>query len=162
MKKLYRKKLFSILLHTIVCYVIYLIGFSLISLIANFFTNPFIKLVFLLGIPLMIVLIRVYNRRLENAELRRSYLGDANRDRFAVADEWRCMLKFPHFLAELFAFATILFPVTLIISITLPTTWWIRIFVGLLSFGLLWGIYFIVDFALWLFIHKAWRKEYIG
>ena len=159
MKKLYGKKLFSILLHTIICYVIYLIGFSLISLIANFFTNTFIRLVILIGIPLTIVLIRVYNRRLETPEFRRSYLADINRDKFSFTDECRYMLKFPDFLAEIFAFATILFPIVLITNMTLPTTWWMRSLGGLLSFCLLWAIYFVIDFSIWLHIHYLWRKE---
>ena len=122
-RKLYFKKLISILGHLVLCLVIYLIGSSIISLIANFFKSWFIRFCIGFGIPLILVLIRVFNRRLDNQEMRRAYLAEANRERLVLKEEWSRICKFPHFLAELLAFVTIAFVVTVVVCFMLMAPW---------------------------------------
>ena len=160
MKKLYFKKLLSILLYALICLAIYFIGFSILSLIANFFKNGIIRLIVLLGIPLTIVLIRIYNQRLENQEMRREYLANENKGRLNLKDEWRYMILFPHFLAEISAFSTLVFLVTFASLIGVDAPFGVRILSIVFSFVPIAVLYFIIDFVLWMLVHKTWKKEY--
>ena len=160
MKKLYFKKIFSITLYSLICLAIYFIGFSIISLIANFFKNPIIKLIILLGIPLTIILIRIYNKRLENPEMRREYFAAVNQGRFALKEEWRYMIKFPHFLAEILAFSTLAFLFAFVTIIGIAVSFTVKLLSMLTVFIISAGLYFVIDFGLWMLVHRTWKKEY--
>ena len=159
MRKLYFKKLISIFGHFALCLIIYFIGFSILSLIANFFKNWFVRLCIGFGIPLVLVLIRVFNRRVDNQEMRRAYLADANRERLIFGEEWHRICKFPHFLTEILAFATIAFVVTVVVCFMLIAPWWFYIYVAAIFFVVPSMLFFIGDFALWLKVHNTWRKD---
>ena len=159
MRKLYFKKLFSILGHLALCLIIYCIGFSLLTLVANFFKNHFVRLGIGFGIPLVLVLIRVYRRRLENQEMRRTYLSEANRERLVWREEWQRLCKFPHFLAELLAFASMDLVFTIIVAFIVTGPWWVYLLVAAIYFLAPCILYFIIDFALWIMVHNAWRKD---
>lgn len=159
MRKLYFKKLLSILGHSALCIVIYFIGFTLLTLVANFFKNHFIRLCIAFGIPLIFVLIRVFNRRVENQEMRRTYLADANRERLIFGEEWHRICKFPHFLAEILAFATIDVVIAVVVAFLVTGPWWVCISVALIYFVAPCALFFIIDFFLWIRVHNAWRKD---
>lgn len=159
MRKLYFKKLLSILGHSALCIVIYFIGFTLLTLVANFFKNHFIRLCIAFGIPLILVLIRVFNRRVENQEMRRTYLADANRERLIFGEEWHRICKFPHFLAEILAFATIDVVIAVVVAFLVTGPWWVCISVALIYFIAPCALFFIIDFFLWIRVHNAWRKD---
>ena len=159
MRKLYFKKLLSILGHSALCIVIYFIGFTLLTLVANFFKNHFIRLCIAFGIPLIFVLIRVFNRRVENQEMRRTYLADANRERLIFGEEWHRICKFPHFLAEILAFATIDVVIAVVVAFLVTGPWWVCISVALIFFVAPCALFFIIDFFLWIRVHNAWRKD---
>lgn len=159
MRKLYFKKLISILGHFALCLTIYFIGFSILSLVANFFKNWFVRLCIGFGIPLVLVLIRVFNRRADNQEMRRAYLADANRERLIFGEEWHRICKFSHFRAEILAFATIAFIVTAVVCFILIAPWWFEIYVIAIFFVVPCVLFFIGDFALWLKVHNTWRKD---
>ena len=116
MRKLYFKKLISILGHLALCLIIYWLGITFISIIANFFKNWFVRFCIGFGIPLTLVLIRVFNRRADNQEMRRAYLAEANRERLVFGEEWHRICNFSHFRAEVLAFATIAFVATVVFS----------------------------------------------
>lgn len=158
-RKLYFKKLISILGHLALCLVIYLIGSSIISLIANFFKSWLVRFCIGFGIPLILVLIRVFNRRLDNQEMRRAYLAEANRERLVLKEEWSRICKFPHFLAELLAFVTIAFVVTVVVCFMLMAPWWFYLYIAFILFVVPSVLFFIGDFALWLRIHSIWRED---
>ena len=159
MRKLYFKKLISIFGHFSLCLIIYFIGFSILSLIANFFKNWFVRLCIGFGIPLVLVLIRVFNRRADNQEMRRAYLADANRERLVLGEEWHRICKFPHFRAEVLAFATLDFVFTVLIAFSLIAPWWFYIWVAFICLVVPCAIFFAIDFALWLKVHNTWRKD---
>lgn len=158
MRKLYFKKLISILGHFALCYAIYFIGFSILSLIANFFKNDLVRICIAFGIPLILVLIRVFNRRVENQEMRRAYLADANRERFVFREEWVRICKFPHFRAEVLAFATLDLVITVIILFWVTASWRGYLLLALIFFAAPCAIFFSIDFLLWLKVHNTWRK----
>ncbi len=159
MRKLYFKKLISILGHFALCLIIYFVGFSILSLIANFFKNWFVRLCVGFGIPLILVLVRVFNRRVENQEMRRIYLADANRERLIFGEEWHRICKFPHFLAEVLAFASIALVVTVVVSFIVIVPWWGYMLIALIDFVIPCAIFFVIDFSLWLKVHDTWRKD---
>ncbi len=159
MRKLYFKKLISILGHSALCLVIYIIGFSILSLVANFFKNYFIRLCIAFGIPLILVLIRVFNRRADNQEMRRAYLADANRERLIFREEWHRICKFSHFRAEVLAFASLAFIITIIIAFWVIGPWWVYILIALIDLIAPCVLFFVIDFALWLKVHNTWRKD---
>ena len=159
MRKLYFKKLISILGHTLLCIVIYCIGFTLLTLVANFFKNHFVRLCIGFGIPLILVLIRVVRRRSENQEMRRAYLAEANRERFVWREEWRRLLKFPDFRAEVLAFASIAFIFAIIVAFIVTGPWWVYILVALIYLLAPCTLYFTIDFILWAIVHNSWRKD---
>ena len=158
-RKLYFKKLISILGHLALCLVIYLIGSSIISLIANFFKSWLVRFCIGFGIPLILVLIRVFNRRLDNQEMRRAYLAEANRERLVLKEECSRICKFPQFLAELLAFVTIAFVVTVAVCFMLMAPWWFYLYIAFLLFVVPSVLFFIGNFALWLRIHSIWRED---
>ena len=159
MRKLYFKKLISILGHFALCLIIYFIGFSILSLVANFFKNWFVRLCIGFGIPLVLVLIRVFNRRTDNQEMRRAYLADANRERLIFGEEWHRICKFSHFRAEVLAFASLAFIITVIIAFWVIGPWWVYIVIALIDFIVPCVLFFAADFALWLKVHNTWRKD---
>jgi len=160
MKKLYFKKLISIILYTLIFIAIYLIGFSIISLIANFFKVLIIRTIISFGIPLTIILIRIYNKRLENPDLRREYLASVKEGKLNLKEEWQYMFKFPHFLAELLAFSTLAFAYSLLTVIGVSVPFIIKILSILLAFVIFAGLYCIIDFFHWILVHRTWKKEY--
>ena len=159
MRKLYFKKLISILGHLAMCLIIYWLGITFISIIANFFKNWFVRFCIGFGIPLTLVLIRVFNRRADNQEMRRAYLAEANRERLAFGEEWHRICKFPHFRAEVLAFATIAFVATIVFSFFVIAPWWFYILIALIGFVAPCVLFFIGDFALWLKVHDTWRRD---
>ena len=159
MRKLYFKKLISILGHLALCLIIYWLGITFISIIANFFKNWFVRFCIGFGIPLALVLIRVHNRRLDNQEMRRAYLAEANRERLVLKEEWYRICKFPHFLAEVLAFATIDLVVTIVACFMVIAPWWFYIYIAFLLFVVPSVLFFIGDFALWLKVHDTWRRD---
>ena len=159
MRKLYFKKLISILGHFALCLIIYFIGFSILSLVANFFKNWFVRLCIGFGIPLVLVLIRVFNRRADNQEMRRAYLADANRERLIFGEEWYRICKFSHFRAEVLAFASLAFIITITIACLVRGPWWVYIVMVLMDLIAPCVLFFIIDFALWFKVHNTWRRD---
>lgn len=159
MRKLYFKKLISILGHFALCLIIYFIGFSILSLVANFFKNYLIRLCIAFGIPLILVLIRVFNRRVDTQEMRREYLAEANRECLVFGEEWNRICKFPHFRAEILAFASLDFIITIPLAFLFIAPWWFYILLTLICFVGPCILFFVIDFALWLKVHNTWRKD---
>ena len=159
MKKLYFRKVLSMLIHLAICFAVYFIGFSILSLIANFFKHPIIRFGVLFGIPLVIVLIRVYHKRIEDNEMRRAYLALANKEKLVLKEEWKYMIKFPHFLAEILAFVTIFSPIVIAVGLANPANFFASILAGVIVLATFGAIYFVLDFALWMIVHNTWRKE---
>ena len=159
MRKLYFKKIISILGHLALCLIIYWLGITFISIIANFFKNWFVRFCIGFGIPLALVLIRVHNRRLDNQEMRRAYLAEANRERLVFKEEWHRICNFSHFRAEILAFASIDLVFAIAVAFRFIAPWWFYIYIAAIIFVVPCVLFFIGDFALWLKVHNTWRKD---
>ena len=159
MRKLYFKKIISILGHLALCLIIYWLGITFISIIANFFKNWLVRFCIGFGIPLILVLIRVFNRRSDNQEMRRAYLAEANRERLVFREEWYRICKFPHFRAEILAFASIDLVFAIAVAFRFIAPWWFYIYLAAIFFVVPCVLFFRGDFALWLKVHNTWRKD---
>lgn len=159
MVKLYFKKLLSMFLSVALLILIYYIGFSALMTASNFFKALWIRYVVLFGIPALIILVMVYRRRAENAEIRRCYLTYSAPPKTGVKQEFLYILRLADFLMELAAFATILLPFLVGIGIENQAPWWANILAGIIMFCLFEGGYFLLDWMLWLLVHNKWQRE---
>ena len=159
MVKLYFKKLGLMFFYVFLVFFIYYIGFGLLKTIANFFELPIIKYGVLFGVPTAIILISIYRHRIEKNEFRRSYLESTDKEKLILKNELRYMLKFDDFLAEMYSFATIIFPFVIAIGVGSQAPWYADIIAGILVFGVFLGFLFVLDFAFLIIVHMKWRKD---
>lgn len=161
MRKLYVKKLGSIALMSLVFFGIYFLATFLLQTFVNFIESNLIKALIFLAIPAIFVVIRIYRRRLENAELRRAFLNQIADQEITWKQQLKYVLKSADFRAEIAAFATVLL---LILSIVFllggaKGYFWTNMMSLFLSFVLYEGIYVIIDMICWLAVHRIWFKE---
>lgn len=159
MVKLYFKKLFSMIIGLILWVLIYFVGYNLLATLSNVFENPIIKYLVLFGLPLLAIIIIVYNRRLENNEIRRSYKQAVESSKPTLKETIKYMSNFSDFRAELLSFATIFFPFVLIIGFGAEIPWWASIITVIVVWGVTVAICGIIDFILWTVVHNKWRKD---
>jgi hypothetical protein len=152
------KKLGSILLYTILCIFVYFISFNILVSIANVFKTPLFRYGILIGVPVGIAFVTVHRFRVEKGEIRRAYLSIAGTEKIGIKSEWRYMIRFPEFIAENIAFATVILPFLTAIGIANPGPWWANILAGVVILCIGVGAFFIIDFLLWMLVHVSWRK----
>ena len=75
-----------------------------------------------------------------------------------IKSELRYMLRFPEFIAENIAFATVILPFLIAIGVANPGPWWANILAGVVILCIGVGAFFIIDFLLWMLVHVSWRK----
>ena len=161
MRKLYAKKLGSIALMSLAFFGIYFLATFLLQTFVNFIENNLVKALIFLAIPAVFLVIRIYRRRLENAELRRAYLTKIADDDVTWKRQIKCVLSSADFRAEILAFATVLL---LILSIAFllggaKGYFWTNMMSLVFSFILYEGIYIIIDMFCWLAVYRIWFKE---
>lgn len=138
---------------------IYYIGFSALMTASNFFKALWIRYVVLFGIPALIILVMVYRRRAENAEIRRCYLKYSDTKKMGIKQEFSYILRFADFRMESAAFATILLPFIVGIGIENQAPWWANILAGIIMFCLCEGGICLLDWMLWFLVHNKWQRE---
>ena len=158
MVKLYFKKLLSMLFYIALDVLIYYISYSILATIANFFENSIIRYGVLMGIPVVIICVIVCKRRIKNIEIKQCYLESINNTKPTFKTEIRYIFKFPHFLTELFSFATIVSPIVIVLGIESNASFWKDIFAGSIVLSVIVGIFFVLDFISWVIVHTYWRK----
>ena len=158
MVKLCFKKLLMMLLCVGICLAVSFIGFGVLGSLANFFVNPVVRSAIIFGIPALIVLIAVQAGRRANYKLRQEYLEYCHVEKWTLGREWRYMLRFPDFLAELIAFGAILVPFLLAICMASGAPWWADMIAAFFLLGVLSAVYCVVDFACWTVIHFLWKR----
>lgn len=103
-----------------------------------------------LAIPVLIAVVVTYIRRQNNGEMRRTFQADLGSAPFQWMPEIRKILKSPDFIAELAAFATLLFPLIMVMGIQ------VNLIVSLLLYSI---VFVIIDVSIWLILHHKWAKE---
>ena len=163
MRKIYLKKLISIIITSLAFFGIYCVAAFLLRSFINFIKNDLMKALLFLAVPMAFVFIRVYRRRLENAELRRAYLKDLDGVETSLKKRIMYVLKSMDFRAEISAFATVLLLILAYAFIVggAKGYFWTNVLSFAISFVLYEGIYIIVDMIVWLIIHKKWYDEKI-
>ncbi len=155
--KLYFKKLLIILLFAGLCFVISLLGSVILLTVANFFQNVFVRSLILIGIPAVVILGIVYHYRRENKDLARAYQEYCNHEKMTFKKELLYMIRFPDFLAEILAFATILLPMIIALCIATSEPLWAEMLAGVIVLCIAEAVFFVIDFALWMIVHHWWR-----
>ena len=161
MRKLYVKKLCSIAIMSLVFWGIYFLATFLLQTFVNFIESNLLKALIFLAIPAIFVVIRIYRRRLENAELRRTYLNSIADTEVTWKGQIKHIWKFADFRAEISAFATVLLLILSIVFIAggAKGYFWTNMLSLAISFVIFEGIYIIIDMICWLAVHRIWFKE---
>ena len=165
MFKLYLKKLVLIIGFCFTTLGLYFLCYPLISTIANFFKNSFIHYTIIFGVPIFIVLILVYNGRVQDQKLRKNYLNyiktkDSKNLIDKIKDEIVYLKSFQPLQAELLAFATLILPFVVAIGITSDNgaPFISNVLAGITLFAVFVGSYLILDVLFWVIIYKKWLK----
>lgn len=165
MFRLYLRKLFLIIGFFFAIIVVFFPCFLVTSTIANFFENPVIHSMILMGVPTFIVLRYVYKSRVRNHSLRIDYLNyirrlDAVKLKDKIKNEILYLKSFQQLQAEILAFATIMLPFVMEIGVTSDNgaPFFAKVFAGIIMFSMFVGGYLILDVLFWMFVHKKWLK----
>ncbi len=156
MLKLYFKKLASMLFYWLFCEIVYIVAFNLLYSVSDIFKNPIIDTFIFPDVLLMLSAIIVYIRRTRNDKMRRTYLKETESLTHTFKNEFKYMIGFFDFRAEIFSFVTIfLFP--FIASVLTSRTRWYNALMMVVMIAL----FIIFDLGLWMLVHRAWCKDEI-
>ena len=148
------------LFFTALGFLIYYIFYSVLGTIVNFFGNSIIiRYSVLMGIPGVITYLIICNRRIKNIKIKQHYLESINNTKTTLKTELGYIFKFPHFLTEIFSFATIISPILIAIGVESNASFWGNIFAGLIVMVVIVGVFGALDFISWMIVHTVWRKN---
>ncbi len=159
MIKLYFKKLLSIIICVLICFVLFFICIAATSSIADLVEEPILKLIISLGPPITIVAIGILVLRIKKKDLKHEYLQETNPTAKTLTDEWKYMTRFSPFLAEALAFATLAFLIPFALIMGTADNLIIKLIMTWLTFSFIAVPYFIIDFGIWMIVHSVWRKS---
>lgn len=154
MIKLYFSKLVTLICLILVCFAIYLVGFSIFSVLTNFIL--ICRIVFLC-IATMCCLIIVYKHRVKNATAKIKYITVHN-DSFLKDIIY--VFKSKDYIAEILAFETLVIPIFIYAAISEHTPF-VPFVIGTIALIVISVFVFsLVDISLWLIVYSKWRKNY--
>ena len=157
MKKLYFKKLVFMALYTALFFLVYFILFSFLGTVAGFFENLIIRALIVFGIPMIIMIVFVYRKRSDNSEKRREYLQYMqNEIKISLKKEISFLIKDSYFISEVLAFSTVLTLFLIPIGVGIEGPFYAVLLGGIVIFMLFDFVYILVDFALWVLVHRKW------
>ena len=160
MKKLYVKKLIYMALYVALFFFIYTLSFSVLATAAGFFKIFLVQCLIVYGIPFIIMVVFVYRKRSNNSERRREYLQYMeNETKPVLKKEFLFLIKDPHFITEILAFATVIALFLFPIGAGVDGPFYAVFLGGLVIFILVNSIYFLIDFVHWMVVHKNWLKN---
>lgn len=165
MLKLYFKKLFLITIFTFSILSVFVVSYSVLVSISNFFQHPAIRYTILMGTPTFIVLRLVNKGRIKKQNLKIDYmnyirdLGTADL-KLDIKNEINYFKTFQPLHAEVLAAATLLLPFVVAIGFSTEneSSFFVNFLVGIFVFSLLVSIYLVADVALWILVHRNWMK----
>lgn len=165
MFKLYFKKLFLITIFTFSILSVFVLSYSVLATLSNFFKHPAIRYTILIGTPTFFILRLVNKGRIKKQNLKIDYMNYI-RDlgttdlKLDIKNEINYFKTFQSLHAEVLAFATLLLPFVVAIGFSTgnEASFIINFLVGILVFSLLVSIYLVADIALWILVHKNWMK----
>lgn len=152
MIKLYFNKLLTMICFIVVFLAIYLIGFSISSVLTNLVVVC--RIVFLC-IATMICLIIAYKLRVKNIAAKTKYITTNN----TFLKDIIYTLKSREYIAELISLETICIPIFVYGAIS-ENTPFVPFIVGTLALILVSILAFsLVDILLWLLVYRRWKKK---
>ena len=159
MVKLYFKKLLTVALCALICFLFVIINILVLSDVFDAIENPLLKLIAIFAFPISLTTLGVFLLRIRKKNLREDYLEKANKAGMTFANEMKYMFGFPQFLTELLAYGTpaLLIPFALIMATSDNLI--VKIILVWIAFLILMVPYFAIDLVTWILVHAVWRKS---
>lgn len=155
--KLYFKKLGMIIIY--VAFIILL--FFCMGFIGITVENTLIKNLFYFTAPTILILIISFLKRFNTFKLKHSYFEAIKDKNPGLRTDVLYILKSKDFKTEIFAFYTLLTPLFIyLISISKDLNIVILIICALITCTLCVLIFALIDFCLWIFVCRTWRKNH--
>lgn len=154
MFKKYPKKLLKALLYVLFIAALWVpLSAILITAIAVVTKNQILQSLLLAIIPLVIVTVFTYKRRLNFQDMRREYLEWLEERNLGFKGRTLYILKSPDFVCEFFAFLTIFLPL-MVVSLIFSIQNIVTVLLSLVIFA-------ICDLFAWYFVYRKWESERI-
>ena len=152
MIKLYLNKLISMICLILVFFAIYLVGFSLSTVLTNLIVVCRIAFICIAAISSLII---AYNLRIKNATVKTKYITVHN-DSFLKDIIYA--FKSKDYIAEILAFETFVIPIFIYAAISEHTPF-VPFVIGTIALIVISVFVFsLVDILLWFIVYKKWRK----
>ncbi len=159
MLKLYFKKLLATALYFGLFVLIYFIGFVIFYSISNIFKNQIIHSMVLLGIPFIVIMAVVFNKRVKNLKLEKDYLDNIDNKEKTIVRELKYLKKIPDFWAEMMVFFTLCLPLLIFMSIKSKASLYADIIAGFIIFVIFLVMFLVVYFMHWWIVHTIWLRN---
>lgn len=159
--RLYFKKLLLVFCNLCLFIVIYLFDFFLFGVPEDLSpTNPEIRTVILMIVPLIVLLIIAYRKRLQKNNLRSEYFTYFNRQKPKLKNEIKFIINSTDFIAEVSAFSTMLliFLCMVVFNIKNNSPVFVNVLAGLIILITMICLFSFVNALIWHRVHKSWLK----
>lgn len=152
MIKLFFNKLIKWICLILIFLAIYLVGFSILSVITNLLV---ISRIIFICIATICCLIIIYHLRSKNIPLQREYLETQNT---SFLTNVVYILKSKHYIAELLALETLYIPICIYAAVSTNTPILPFVFGTLLLIIISTILFSLVDIVIWLIVYKSWER----
>jgi len=159
MIKLCFKKFLWMMCYGALFFVVYLIGFSLLTTLGNFFRNMDVTYLIVAAVPAAIIATIVYSRRRDNSENRRKYISDNKDTKITFKNKVGYIFKCREFKAEIIASIPIAAFIAVSVASNFSSVWYINLFFGIFAFCFDGAGFAALDFVLWFMVHRYWHKN---
>ena len=161
MPKLIVKKLLSMLAYAAVIWIIFFLGSGALLTTANFFADSVVRGAILLGFPVLLALLLIVLRRVQNMDLEGSYLAFCDGSKPTVGQELGYLGRFSHLRAEVVVFASLDLILVLALVASSSAPWYANLLAGVIFLILFPAVFLLLDALLWLAVHALWRRSAI-
>ena len=159
MVKLCLKKFLWMICYGALFFAVYLIGFSLLTTLGNFFRNMEITYLIVAAVPAAIIAVIIYNRRRDNSENKRKYISDNKDTKMTFKNKALYILKSKEFRAEIIASMPIVLFIAVSVSSNFSFAWYTNLLFGIFAFCFDEMGFAALDFLLWFRVHRYWGKN---
>lgn len=159
MAKLCLKKFLWMLAYSALFFALYLLGFNILTTVANLFGNMNVTYLIVAAVPAVIIAAIVYGRRKNNSENRRKYISDNKDTKMTFKNKLGYIFKSQEFKAEIMASIPFVIFIAVSVSADFSAVWYMNLFMGIFAFFFDELGFLALDLVLWFFVHKYWWKN---
>lgn len=150
----YPKKLLKGLLYIVFILLLWVLLSGVLSTIIAIVTqDPTLKSILIMIVPMVIVSVFTYKRRVNFQDMRREYVTELDGRTPTVMERIVYVIKSADFICELLAFLTLFMPLILITLVMSPANL-LTMLIAVIFFAL-------CDIPTWYFVYRSWEKERI-